>query len=336
MRTFGLGILTGFASTFAGLLLVFFVFFLVAPDRVPPPAITPISQIDEKLQFIRDNPQIDPRILAVGSSITWRQLAGDEFRNVAGGREHFLNGGVVHLQVDETHQFADFYLDNYSNVQTVLTLTGLTDFKDCTSKREPMLDPDSARGFAFDRYPSLLYYLRYFSPQRYVRGAMMDSERRAPFYGDHYIDEFGSGPVKLEKGTNLGLRYGAIATDPACIDAMAEFAEGIAGRGVQLVIVFAPIHPDYRKAFPNSIKELEQIIAEVRKRVAGGKTFVLDLHASAQFDAEDFFDAFHLMWSGAQILSEIIATELEHLHTDKALAGHSRLANTEPKSPNAH
>jgi hypothetical protein len=328
MRKFGLGILVGFGGTFAGLLVLFFGVYLFAADRLPAPAITPIAQIDEKLQFIRDNPQIDPRILAVGSSITWRQLAGDEFRNAAGGRQHFLNGGVVHLQVDDTQQFANFYLDNYPNVETVLMLTGLPDFQDCSSDHQPMFDPDSARGFSFERYPSVLYYLRYFSPQRYARGLLNGAEQRVPFYGDHYIDKFGSGPVKLADGATLGLRYGAMGADSACIDAMEKFAKDIAARGVQLFVVFAPIHPEYRNTYRQSIKELEKVIAEVRKRIVGEKTFVLDLHASAQFDAKDFFDAFHLVWPGAQILSEIIVTDLEHIHTDNDMAAHRRLATT--------
>jgi len=335
MRKFGFGILVGFGGTFASLLGIFLIAYLFAPNQVPPPAITPIAQIDEKLQFIRDNPQIDPHILAVGSSITFRQLAGDEFRNVAGGRQHFLNGGVVQLQVDETKQFADFYLDNYHNVETVLMLTGLPDFKDCSTEHEPMLDPGPARGFSFERYPSVLYYLRYFSPQRYIRGALQHDQRTTPFYGDLYIDEFGSGPVKITKGTNLGLRYGAIDIDPACIDAMAKFAKDVGARGVHFVIVFAPIHPDYRATYRDSTKQLEQVIATVRKRVVSEKTYVLDLHASAQFDADDFYDAFHLVWAGARVLSEIIVTDLEHLHTDNALAAHGRIANTQPDSQKA-
>ena len=333
MKRFGLGILAGFGGTFAALFGLFLCIYLLAPDRVPPPAITPISQIDEKLQFIRDNPEIDPRILAVGSSITFRQLAGEEFRNVAGGRQHFLNGGVVQLQVDETKQFADFYLDNYRNVETILMLTGLPDFQDCSSAHEPVLDPDSARGFSFDRYPSVFYYFRYFSPQRYLRGAMMDDSRRAPFYGDHYIDEFGSGPVKVAAGTNLGLRYGAIDIDASCIDAMAKFANDVAARGVHLVVVFAPIHPDYRAAFPGSVGALEKVVAAVRKRVSGSDTYILDLHASAQFDADDFYDAFHLVWPGAQILSDIIVTDLEHLHTDNAMAAYGHVADTRADKP---
>jgi len=334
MRNFGIGILAGFVGTFGGLFGLFFAVLLFAPDRVPPPAITPIAQIDQKLQFIRDNPQIDPRIVAVGSSITYRQLAGDEFSDIAGGRQHFLNGGVVHLQVDQTRQFADFYLDNYPNIETVLMLTSIPDFEDCSSEREPMLDPDSARGFSFDRYPSVFYYLKYFSPQRYVRGAMGRAERQTPFYGDLYIDEYGSGPMKARKGQSLGLRYGAFEIDPTCIDAMERFATDMARRGVQLAIVFAPIHPEYRAKLPQTMTEFERAIAEIKERVADEKTFLLDLHASAQFKPQDYYDAFHLVWSGTQALSDIIATNLERLHADNATAARRSPAD-KPQSEKA-
>jgi len=322
MKKFGFGILTGFAGTIAGIAGVFFIIYIFARDRLPAPALTPIVQIDEKLNFIRNNPQIDPHILAVGSSITFRHLNGNAFRNVAGGRLHFLNGGVVHLQIDETEDLTNFYLDNYPHVRTVLMLTGLPDFEDCSSQREPMLDPDSARGFSFERYPAVFYYLRYFSPQRYVRGIMEFEERRTPFYGDIYIDEFGSGPVKVRKGTDYGLRYGEIDIDPACVDALVRFAEDLDQRGKDLAVIFTPIHPEYREQFPASVDALTHVIAEVQKRVPD-TTFVSDMHKNAGFVSQDFYDAFHLVWAGAQRLSDIIVVDLEHWHTDNAIAAYN-------------
>jgi hypothetical protein len=97
---------------------------------------------------------------------------------------------------------------------------------------------------------------------------------------------------------------------------------------VQLAIVFAPIHPAYRAALPQSMAELKRAIGEIQKRVSDENTFMLDLHASAQFGPHDFYDAFHLVWSGAQTLSDLIVTDLEHLHTDNAMATHGQAPAT--------
>src|SRR3546814_18566499 len=79
----------------SGLATAYAAFATVWPESLPAPAISRLVQIDEKLRFLRQHPGLDPEVLAVGSSITWRQIDGDAFStSVDGDDGRFLNGGT--------------------------------------------------------------------------------------------------------------------------------------------------------------------------------------------------------------------------------------------------
>ena len=70
MKRFALGIAAGAVAVFGGLATAYGALKTVWPESLPAPAISRLVQIDEKLRFLRRHPEIDPKILAVGSSIT--------------------------------------------------------------------------------------------------------------------------------------------------------------------------------------------------------------------------------------------------------------------------
>ncbi len=247
---FGIGILAGFGVLVGGLTAVGVAIAHFAPGNMPAPAISRLVHMDEKLRFIRERPALDPTILAVGSSVTWRQLAGGVFDAVAGGAGGFLNGGTALLQVHQTRVMSRFYLDHFPNVRTLLVLVGLPDFSDCTIQPEHLVAQKDAARYTFNDWPAAYFYFRYVSPQRYLRTAMRLPERRTPLIGDLYLDAHGSGPLQVPDTMKRGLRYGKIARDPACVAALNGLVADTEARGVQLVLVFAPIHPDYRAGYP--------------------------------------------------------------------------------------
>jgi hypothetical protein len=310
-RWFASGLALGFCLVFAMLPISYLTARLIWPSHIPAPAISNYAAIDEKLRFIRERPDIDPHILAVGSSIAWRQITGPAFAKIAGGDTRFLNGGVVHLQVHQTHATSRFYLDHFDAVQAVVLATSLNDFQDCTAEPEYLMNEEQAADYAFKRYPELLFYVLNFSPQRYLRSGLTLPERKTPFYGDLYIDRYGAGPVILTDGVDLGLRYGDRSVDPACVTALGAFARDMRARGVALVVAFAPVHPDYWTKFPESLSKTRQIIRGVEREAGGDGTLIVDMHDDGRFGAKDFYDAFHLMAPGADRLSALIASRLE-------------------------
>jgi hypothetical protein len=305
MKSFAYGIAVGLLAVFTALGSCYATMAIFAPTSIPAPAITKLNLLDEKLRFLRRHPEFDPTILAVGSSVTWRQLAGKAFVPLAGGRYRFLNGATGYLKIHQTRALAKFYLAHYPDVRELIVMVSLPDFEDCTHQPAAMLEPEDAARYTFDDWPPLYFYLRYFSPMRYAKSAMTLAQRQVPFSGDFYIDKFGSGPVELPPTVDLGLRYGKIKIDDACVSSLVGIEHDMADRGIRLVLVFTPVHPEYRALYPAAIKWLTQLAAKFqrtqRKGPAGFR--VIDLVRDPEFGPDDFYDAFHLQWPAVQHLS---------------------------------
>jgi hypothetical protein len=311
MKKFAYGILAGVGGTLAAIMSVFLAIGIFAPDRLPAPAIARVVHLDEKLRFIHEHKDIQPTVLAVGSSIAWRQISGEAFESVAGGPKHFLNGATVYMKTHQTRKFARFLTAHYRTVHTLLVVTSLPDFEDCTDDREPMFDAEDAARYAFKRWPAAYFYLQYFAPMRYLNAALSLPQRRIPFSGDLYIDQYGSGPVIVSPETKLGLRYGEFEVDRACVYKLAELSQDMTRRGIRTMIVFAPVHPDYRQRYPASTHAVAAIVDKIRAETEGDNSFVMVLHDDKRFTVDDFFDAFHLQWPAAQRLSLMIASAME-------------------------
>jgi hypothetical protein len=309
LKAFSFGIAAGFAAAFAGIASVFGAIGAVWPDRLPPPAISRLAVIDEKLRFLRDRPELDPEILAVGSSITWRQLSGAEFER--GGSVRFLNAGMVKLKTHQTAAMAEFFLDRYRRVGDLVTLVSLPDFEDCSDDATVMFDPGDALRYAFDRWPESYFYLRYFDLHRYVRTAQTLAEKRVPLTGELYIDDYGSGPIQISREIDLGLRYADIAPDAKCTAALIALVQKAAARDVDVTIVFSPVHPHYRTLYPGSVQAMEQLVAEVRSGASAYGAKVISLFDDPRFVAHDFYDAFHLQWDAVDDLSRVVADALQ-------------------------
>ena len=320
MTPFLRGILSGLTATFAALLVSLGTLAVLWPDRLPAPAISRLVVADEKLRFLRDNPDIDPEILAVGSSIAWRQLDGDAIER--DGLD-FLNGGMVHMKTHHTREVTALYLEWYRNVRKVLVMVSLPDLENCTDAAE-LFDAEDATRYAFKGWPAAYFYLRYFDLKRYVRTAVSLPDQRTPYTGEYYLDEYGSGPVQVPHDVERGLRYGEIHPDPACTDALIQLARVATERGTRVAIVFPPVHPDYRRLYPGALGTIAGIADTVRAAVPEG-TRVSVLFDDDSYTSSDFWDAFHLQWSAVKRLSRSIGELLDSLPND-AVAGTPRRA----------
>lgn len=312
MKLFAFGVLFGFSGLLLGLTGLGTALAVFAPDRMPAPAITRLVQLDEKLRFLRERPELDPTIVSVGSSIAWRQLDGRALDPVAGGDKRFFNGGTGYLQIHQTRDLTRFYLNQFGNARLLLMMINLPDFRDCTNEPADMLVHDDARRYAFGGWPAAYFYFRYVSPQRYLRTAMSRANELEPYVGESFVDAYGSSPMQVPPDRLPGLRYGDISNDPACVAELKGFIDEITGRGIRVLLVAPPVHPEYRAKFPREMGWLRRILAEVERSVEQPQRFTLrDLTRASDFGAEDFFDAFHLQWPAVQVLSHQIARMIE-------------------------
>jgi hypothetical protein len=305
-----LGVAGGAAWVLSALLTFYYVSVTVFPERLAPPALSRSVFLDDKLAFLRDRHEAGPTLLAVGSSVTWRQLDGEPFAAAAGGPSAVLNGGTAYLQLSQTRFLTKFYQDHLKGVRTVMLLTGLPDFRNCTSEPVELLDERDGAAYAFDREPAGPLYVKYFAPVRYLKAFATLPTARRPFVGDRYNDRYGSGPLLVPAAEVSGLRYGAIEPDAACAAALEGLAQDLRRRGVSLVVVFAPVHPEHRRLFAASHAQLKALRAELEPALRANGGRVIDLDEDPRFSAPDFFDAFHLQWPAVRRLSRIIAERM--------------------------
>lgn len=309
MRTYLLGLLGGACATLGVMAAGYFTALRVAPQYVPAPALTSLEHLDEKLRFLRERPEIDPKILAVGSSITWRQFDGAPFVPMAGGEAHVLNGGTAFLKTHQTEFVTGFYLDHFKNVETVIQVTNIPDFRRCKTEPAEMFNADHAASYAFERDAALPFYLRYFTPYRYLRTAKdLPAERRLGD-GDLALDGFGTGPI--DTAGNRGLFYDRIDVDRDCIDHLVRLGRRMAQDGIRYVVVFAPVHPGYWEAYPDMLRETEAVVAILRDRLRPIGGVVIDMHARHHYPVSAFYDAFHMQWDAVTEFSAEVAVLVE-------------------------
>lgn len=326
MRTFAYGVLCGVALVFGGLSAAYAALAFFRPESLPAPALSALVHLDEKLRFLRNHPDLDPAIIAVGSSITWRQLDGTAFEPIAGGEGRFSNGATANLKINQTRFLTKFYLHYYSNVQTVLVMTSLPDFDDCSPSSSAVVNQEDAANYAFNDWPAPYFYLRYFSPQRYVRTALSLASRRTPYRGDLSLDSYGSSPLEVSTDRQRGLRYGLIAPDQSCVDDLVQMSHDLTAEAVQLVIVFSPVHPEYQSRFPDSSRWIRAVAQHIEAATATDETLVIDLHDQANYPARDFYDAFHLQWPAVKRLSLEIAAIMRNQTMGKGKGAGEKLA----------
>ncbi|HLT77699.1 MAG TPA: hypothetical protein VKZ87_09955 [Ferrovibrio sp.] len=307
MKRFAFGLLAGCIGVFGTIAASYGLLALASPENMPAPPITRLSALDEKLRYIRRNPELDPQILAIGSSIAWRQLDGAAFDAMAGRSGAFLNGGTVHLQMHQSREMLDFYLDHFSKVRSVLLLAGPPDFSDCSTAPAAMMPEDEAAAYAFRDWPAAYFYLRFFAPQRFIKAAANLPERQKPLLGDLWLDRWGSGPLHVPETMQRGLRYGPTGTDPACIDALLGMAGDLRARGVAFTLVFPPVHPAYREKYPAVMASLCGIARRLEPAIADGSLRLLQYQDDPRYGEADFFDAFHLQFPAVQRFSGEVA-----------------------------
>jgi hypothetical protein len=273
-------------------------------DRLPAPPITKVEFLDEKLRFLRERQDLDPTFVLVGSSMALRQFDGRPFASRL-GQKHVLNGASTLINVHQTRFLASFYMEHLPKLQTIILMLGPPDFENCTTTPANLFDPEDASGYAFKQDIAAPLYLRYFAPVLYLRRARNFQERRVPLKGDFWMDEYGSSPLQWTPEMMRGLRYEALKFDRSCVDRLLQMLTEIKEKGIRPVVVFSPVHPEYRQKYPEAIQRLKEVGSKVGVELREGVDF-FDM-SDGEFEATDFFDAVHLQWTAVQRFSDKLA-----------------------------
>jgi len=276
-------------------------------DSLPPPPFTATTCIDEKFKFLSEQPLQQIDLIAVGSSVTWRNLDMAAFKE-AGLADRPLNAAPCYLHASETTFLTSFLLHRMPRVHTVITVVAPRDFEECSGPSDEFVSRRLADAYVFDDLPSLPVYLTNFKPDGFVRDALRIRAMRAD--PQHPLsltmDEFGSGPLHRRSGW-----LPPPALERACFPALTALEATVKRHGARLVVAAFPMQPEWRRRFdPDGAFQLD-FEARLRRALVRPETiFVSGDHPD--FRALTHADAVHLLWESARSYSHSLAERLTH------------------------
>ena len=301
-------LLLGAAAAFASFCAVYGTLYLAG--YLPPPPLSNSVCVDEKLAFLRDNPQIDPNFLVVGSSVAWRSFDSSVIaRQDPSVRP--LNGGFCGMQINQTAFTTHWLTDHWPSIDSVLLMASPLDFNSCAGTGQ-VFDPVDARKFVFQHWPAWSFYLRYFDPVSLIRNIERQARDRATARAMGFAMEFtpyGDGPLDTTK--NRGLFYGPNpGIDPACFDALHALAVQLSREGRRFMVVTTPLHPGWTARYDADGSLRRHIAGSITNALDGTGAHFWDAAQESGTDANAFTDAIHIRWSAAAPFTRQIVNRL--------------------------
>lgn len=292
-----------FVKVFFGSLVTFFaasgvvVWAFDEAGYLPPPPLTATNCIDEKFEFIRVQVDLAPDLLAVGSSVTWRNLNFSGLEKSSSEFQRPLNAAPCHLAVHQTAWLTDFYLEHLPSVRNVITVFAMRDFEGCDSEAE-LFDRNLGRLVMFSDLPEFPVYVVNFRPIRLfkdvvrIRQMRSGEDRRNPMV----MDKFGSGPLVL---TPPDPREDVVVTAD-CYEHLAEMQSDLEARGIGWIVVLMPPMPSWLERYdPDGVRDnaWRKSVADI---LQSSNTKLIDGIRSPFRQEQQFVDPAHFHWSWAE------------------------------------
>lgn len=308
-KTIGARFLTAF-SLFVAAGVVAFAAALALLDRLdmlPPPPLTATSCIDEKFRFLAGRDLADVDLVAVGSSVTWRNLDMAAFRE-SGLAHQPMNAAPCYLHVGETAYLAAFLLDRLPQVRTVVTVLAPRDFETCSGGMDPFFSEGLAEAYLFHGLPPLPIYLSNFKPHRFLPDVFRIHRLRHdpddPM--SMVMDKDGSGPLLAGQPW---LPAPAIA-EP-CFASLRAFERAVSAAGAKLVAVTMPLQPDWHRRYDPDRHLVDGFERRLREVLGDPSTTVVS-GDSLGVPSLRHLDAVHFDWPSARRFTRALVDRLRH------------------------
>lgn len=289
------------AATFLAMLLA-----LQTAGSLPPPPVTATDCIDEKFKFLAEQQDLrEVDLLAVGSSITWRNLDLDKFVDHRLASRP-LNAATCYLFMDQTVFLTEFLLDHLPRVRTVVSVIAPRDFGYCAERDRAFFDTDRSADYIFEKASPLPIYAMNFRPIAFIRSAFSVAEQRSGPDAKHpiYLDRYGAGPVVGSSPWNP-----EPSLDPACFAALRQLEDKLGERGVRLVLVSFPPSPEWHAEHDPTGEVLRDFERQVEQSLTDEGTIFVSSE-SVVSDGAGYYDAVHFRWPAAQRFSARLADRL--------------------------
>jgi hypothetical protein len=255
---------------------------LQSAGRLVAPPLVGTTCIDEKLTLLRTRNLASIRTMAIGSSVTWRNL--DMASSGLDPREA-INAAPCLLYVHQTSFLAETLADMMPKLRNVITIVAPRDFESCGPEQREIFDPALGRAFLSGRIPSWMPYLVNMKSSYFARNVRsLPDERRTVLA----FDEYGSTPLLKP----LSLRP-PLSFDERCFSAFHSYAESMAARNIHLVVATLPVMGAWSNELDPSGAIIERWTKKIIAAIGDRATFV-DGRALT-FADDQFADPMHLL-----------------------------------------
>ncbi|MCQ4315821.1 hypothetical protein EA797_15620 [Stutzerimonas zhaodongensis] len=307
-------------SFFAGLTgaLMLFCATLFGLDRtgnLPPPAFSNNLCVDEKLNFLRDNPIQSPNLLVIGSSVAWRHVDSQILASAL-PEIRPMNGAFCGLFANQSTYVGHWLLDRAPSIRSVVMIADPQDFAGCWRVPAAVFNREHVDPYVYEGDARWGYYMRYFSPKSLARNALtVKAQRAGQIEWDPLVfNRYGDGPL-ITNNTRKLLYGRPDPLDRSCFAALRDMGARLAQEGRQLMVVSTPLHPDWKEKYdPDGT-----FMADFDKRIADA----LNVHGGTYWNADkdwhtpthSFVDAVHMRWSAVQDFTVALAEQISNAAT---------------------
>jgi hypothetical protein len=264
---------------------------LAAAQRLPAPPVSGTYCIDEKLAWLKHNPDnLASNMVAVGSSVTWRNL---DFSVLSAGA-HSALGGVVnaapcHLRANQTRFMVEYLLQRRPEIHTVLTVISPYDMEVCSTTPAAFFEPRIADSYFASSIPDMWIYFRNFRVDSFIRDIIELPSRRQV---ELIYDRFGSGPLTVDK-PRLWFPF---RPEPSCYRELRSLALDLKAKNVQFLVVTFPVMPDWTIHYDPLSETQNAFHKDVQSALVDTGTVFVDAQASYHLPTSAFTDPAHLQW----------------------------------------
>lgn len=269
---------------------------------LPPPPLVATDCIDRKFEFLAERDLESVELIAMGSSGAWRNLDMTVFADTLDVEP--LNAAPCHLQAHQSAFMTAFLAPRMPTLETVVFVALPRDFERCAPGDRAFFDPGIAGAILDGRAPVWTPYVTGFETTYMVQNIIAKLNRTGNFGVAEYDDGFGSNPLLDDLDWAP-----AWAIDPTCFDHLQSLEQTLTERGVDLVVAFAPVQPDWLAAVDPSGVHYAAFRREVQNRLSP-TTLVVAPWPEGQADPALFADTQHLRHPHERAFSAYIADRI--------------------------
>jgi hypothetical protein len=278
-------VLGGFGATLA---------LLGRLGMLPPPPLTATTCIDEKFKFLAERDLRDVDLVAVGSSVTWRNLDVTAFRD-SGLAGQPINAAPCYLHLSEVVYYTEFLLTRMRKVATVVSVVAPRDFERCIAPSDTFFPSALAEAYVFDGMPPFPIYVANFVPHKFVRDVLrirqMRSEPNTAL--TLMMDDYGAGPLRASSEW-----LPEPAFDEMCFAALSALERTVTAHGARLIVATLPLQPEWRAMYDPDSQLMAAFEQRVRAALVRPSTV---FHAGSQMAplSLSYADGVHFLWDSA-------------------------------------